>query len=292
MIVVTTPTGDIGARVLRHVLHAGKKVRVVARNPARLPKHLSARVEVIEGSHADEAVIERALAGASAVFWLPPGSPVAPSADAAYVDFSRAFCTALPKSSVTHVVGISALGRGWGKPSGLAGASVRMDDLIGAAAANSRALACASLMDNILRQVAQIREAGAFYQPTPGELKLPQVAKADVARVAADLLIDLSWTGVKDVALKGPHDVSFNEMAATLSRVLERPIAFREMSMEQFAEMMSGLGASEGMVRDYVAMFTAKNEGMDNATTLEPRELTPTSFESWCRAEFKPLFKI
>ena len=149
MIGITTPTGDIGARVLRAVLDAGKDVRVIARNPANLSKDLAAHANIIEGSHAVPEVIERAFLGTSAVFWLPPGSPVAPNADAAYVDFSRAFCAALPRSSVTHVVGVFALGRGWGKPSGLAGASIRMDDMIAATGVHYRALACASLMDNI-----------------------------------------------------------------------------------------------------------------------------------------------
>ena len=72
MIVITTPTGDIGARVLDHVLDAGRDVRLIARSPSRLPGGLSRRVEVIEGSHAAPEVVGRALSGAERVFWLPP----------------------------------------------------------------------------------------------------------------------------------------------------------------------------------------------------------------------------
>ncbi|GHE39328.1 hypothetical protein GCM10017778_23480 [Streptomyces vinaceus] len=36
------------------------------------------------GSHGDAAVIDRACAGAEAVFWLAPADPAAPSAEAAY----------------------------------------------------------------------------------------------------------------------------------------------------------------------------------------------------------------
>jgi uncharacterized protein YbjT (DUF2867 family) len=53
MILITTPTGDIGAWVLGHLSAAGAKVRIIARNPARLPADLVDRVHIIEGSHAD-----------------------------------------------------------------------------------------------------------------------------------------------------------------------------------------------------------------------------------------------
>lgn len=289
MIVITTPTGEIGARVLDHVLDAGRDVRLIARNPSGLPDGLSRRLEVVEGSHADPDVVGRALSGAERVFWLPPGSPDSPSAEAAYVEFSRAFCDALPSSTVTHVVGVSALGRGWSKPAGLVTASLRMDDMIADTEANYRALACASLMDNILRQAGLIRDDGVFYQPTPGDLKLPHVAKADVAAMAARLLLAPDWQGVAEVSLYGPEDLTFEEIAAIMSEVLHRPVGFQQMPMEQFEEMMLAMGASEGMARSYVEMFTAKNEGMDTMTTPEARSETPTTFRQWCNEELRPV---
>ena len=103
MILVTTPTGDIGSRVLAHVLDAGRDVRVVARDPSKVPDDVRQSTEVVEGSHADAATIERALDGATAAFWLPPGDPTAPSAHDGYVEFSRPFAEALPSSGVGHV---------------------------------------------------------------------------------------------------------------------------------------------------------------------------------------------
>lgn len=288
MIVITTPTGDIGGRVLRHVLEAGQEVRVVARDPARLPDDLRSRVEVVAGSHADSAVIDPALTGARGVFWLPPGPPSSRSAEDAYVEFSEAFCDALPSSGVTHVVGVSALGRGWAKPAGQVTASLLMDDMITGTRAAYRALACASLMDNLLRQAEPIRDHGVFCQPTPGDLRLPYVAKADVAAVAAHLLLAPDWDGAVEVALRGPEDLSFDEMAAIVSDVLERPVQFEETPMDQFEGAMRAAGASEGMVRAYAEMLTAKNEGMDTMARPASRRDTPTTFRAWCEAELHP----
>ena len=89
MIVITTPTGLIGHQVLGNVLGSGEPVRVIARDPSRLPAQARERAEVVPGSHGDIGVVDRAFAGADAVFWLVPPDPRAVSVEAAYVDFSR-----------------------------------------------------------------------------------------------------------------------------------------------------------------------------------------------------------
>ena len=76
MIVVTAPTGLIGHQVLDNVLKGGgEPVRVVARDPSRLPPHVRERVEVVEGSHGDRDVVDHAFAGTDSVFWLVPPDP-------------------------------------------------------------------------------------------------------------------------------------------------------------------------------------------------------------------------
>ncbi|MCU0902506.1 MAG: NmrA family transcriptional regulator [Tabrizicola sp.] len=231
----------------------------------------------------------RALPGVTRVFWLPPGDPTLPSAEVAYAGVSRAFCEGLRRSEVTHVVGISALGRGWPKPAGHVTATLAVDDMIAATGVHYRALACASLMDNIARQAAPIRDLGRFFQPTPADLRLPYVAKADVARIAADLLTDANWSGVRELPLLGPEDLSFNEMAAILSGVLGREIIASELPMDHFRQMMRDFGTSEGMAEAYVEMLTAKNEGMDHLVTPASRQDTPTTFRMWCETELRPL---
>jgi len=80
MIVITTPTGDIGRQVLDRVLDSGEAVRVIARDPSRLPARVRARAEVVQGSHGDAGAIAKALAGADRLFWLvPPPRSVTPA---------------------------------------------------------------------------------------------------------------------------------------------------------------------------------------------------------------------
>ena len=88
MIVITTPTGMIGRQVLDRVLEADESVRVIVRDASRLAPAALERVEVIEGSHGDAKVVDRAFTGADSVFWLaPPNRP--PHAGRGLMDFAR-----------------------------------------------------------------------------------------------------------------------------------------------------------------------------------------------------------
>lgn len=288
MIVVTAPTSKIGSQVAAALLDRGAPVRVIARDPARLPAALRERVEVVAGSHSEAGAVARAFDGADTVFWLVPADPRAASAEAAYVGFARPGVAAFRSHGVGRVVGISALGRGWTRPAGHVTATLMMDDLIAASGVAYRALACPSFMDNILRQVEPIRAQGTFFWPVPGDLAAPTCSTADIAAAAVRLLLDPSWSGVGSVPILGPEDLSFDAMAAIMSETLERPVRFREIAMDDFRAMLTGRGVSPGMAQAMVEMMTAKREGMDALVPRTPETSSPTTFRSWCRTVLRP----
>jgi uncharacterized protein YbjT (DUF2867 family) len=101
MIVITTPTGQIGRQVLGNVLNSGKPIRVIVRDPSRLPSEARKRIDVVQGSHGDSDTVQKAFAGADTVFWLVPPDPKAESVEAAYVGFSRPACAAFKSQTPT-----------------------------------------------------------------------------------------------------------------------------------------------------------------------------------------------
>jgi uncharacterized protein YbjT (DUF2867 family) len=288
MIVITGPTGQIGGRLLANLLGGEEPIRVIARDPGKLRADVRARVEIVQGSYAEREVVMQAFDGADAVFWLPIADPAAASAEAAFVDMSRPAAEALRRHGVRHVVSVSALGRGWPADAGHATASIHMDDMLGKTGANLRALACPSLMDNMLRQAASIADHGVFYGLAPGDFQSPQVAARDVADAASALLRDRSWRGVGTLPLLGPEDVSCNDQARIMAEVLEKPVAYREMAMSDMKAMMLARGASAGMAQAMIDMAAAKNAGLDSMVPRTPENTTPTSFRAWCRTVLKP----
>jgi uncharacterized protein YbjT (DUF2867 family) len=294
MIVITAPTGLIGHQVLDNVLGrvpaGGEPVRVIVRDPARLPAQVRERVEVVQGSHGDPDVVDRAFAGADAVFWLSPPDPQADSVEAAYAGFTRPACDAFKRHEVGRVVGISALGRGTPAAghAGLVTASLAMDDLIAASGVSYRALIMPSFMENLLNQVQAIKTQGMFFLPVAGDRKLPSCATRDVAAVAARLLLDDSWSGVGSVPVLGPEDLSFNDMAQIMSEVLGTPVRYQQIPAEALVARLTGFGMSDAMAQAMADMMTAKNEGLDNAEPRTPEDTTPTTFRQWCEEVLRP----
>ena len=290
MIIITAPAGQIGHQVLGNVLSSGEPIRVIARDPSLLPAEARERVEVIQGSHGDIDVVDQAFAGADAVFWLVPPDPHANSAEAAYVDFTRPACDAFKRHGVQRVVGISALGRGTvaARHAGLATASLAMDDLIAGTGVSYRALTMPSFMDNLLRQVPAIKDRGVFVTPISGDRKLPSCATRDIAAAAARLLLDGSWSGAGHVAVLGPEDLSFNDMAQIMSEVLSQPVRYQQIPGQALKDRLTGAGMSDAMAQATVDMMIAKDQGLDNAEPRTPESTTPTSFRQWCEEVLKP----
>lgn len=289
MIVLTTPTGAIGSQVLHRLLDNNAPVRVIVRDPARLSPHVRERVEVVPGSHGDIDVVTEAFAGADAVFWLAPPDFQTKSLAATYLDFTKPACAAITSHGIKRVVGVSALGRGtpMAGNAGLVTASLAMDDLIADTGVAYRSLALPSFMDNVLRQATVIKNDGVFTGPMPGDLKAPTCATRDIAAVAAQLLLDSSWSGQDSVAVLGPEDLSYNDMARIMAEVLDRPVRYEQVPLEQFKAGLRANGASEAMVHGYVDMMVAKQNGLDNAEPRTPQSSSPTSFRQWCEDVLK-----
>ncbi|MCY0960110.1 NAD(P)H-binding protein [Streptomyces sp. H27-H5] len=293
MIVITAPTGNIGRSLLSLLLESapasGEELRVIVRDPARLPDAVRGRVEVITGSHGDAEVVDRAFEGADAVFWLvPPDSSLTPQD--AYSRFSGPAVKALAAHGVGHVVGVSALGRGTplADRAGLVTASLALDDLIADSGVAYRSLANASFFENLLEESDSIRDKGVFVDVVDGDRKAPFVACADIAAVAAGLLLDRSWTGTDSVPVLGPQDLSPNELARIMTEQLGCPVRYERQPLDELYTTLVGYGLNEAFVQGIVDMKRAKDQGLDAGVARTPGTSSPTHFEEWCTRVLKP----
>nr|WP_042178106.1 NAD(P)H-binding protein [Kibdelosporangium sp. MJ126-NF4]CEL12973.1 hypothetical protein [Kibdelosporangium sp. MJ126-NF4]CTQ98658.1 hypothetical protein [Kibdelosporangium sp. MJ126-NF4] len=293
MIVITAPTGNIGRHLLPLLLEAapatGEDLRVVVRDPARLPDGVRERVEVVTGSHGDAEVVDQAFAGADAVFWLVPPDASLTQHDA-YHGFTGPAVKALAVHGVGHVVGVSALGRGTpvADRAGLVTASLAMDDLIASSGVAYRALACPSFFENLLEEADSIRENGVFTDAADGDRKAPRAAVADIAAVAAGLLLDRSWTGTGSVPVLGPQDLSPNDLARIMTEQFGRPVRYESEPFDDMRATLVSYGLNEDFVQGIVDMKRAKDNGLDTGVTRTPDTASPTTFEQWCAQTLKP----
>jgi uncharacterized protein YbjT (DUF2867 family) len=286
MIVITTPTGDIGAQVLDRVLDSGAAVRVIARDPARLPARVHAHADVVEGSHGDADTIAKALEGADRLFWLvpPAGLGDAGGARSYYLEFARGACQAAVSGGV-RVVGVTSLGHGYRGEAGLLSAALAMDELFTSAGVHYRALALPFFRENLLRQASAMAQQGTFSMANAADRPLATIATRDAAAAAATLLLDASWSGQARVPLAGADILSPDEMARVVSEVLGRTVAYRQIPLADYQAAMLQRGASPAVARDFAEMVEAQNSGIYDA---EPHNPTATGFRQWCRDTLEP----
>jgi uncharacterized protein YbjT (DUF2867 family) len=288
MIAITAPTGHIGSQLVRLLLAADERVRVVVRNPDKLPADVRDRVEYVAGSSDDEGVLSRALAGADGLFHCVP--PVFGVTDtvAHYLQFTRPAIAAMKATGVKRVVTVSALGRGLKMTAGVVSAAHRKDVALEEAGLDVRALWCPGFMENTFMSAATLKSQGMFFGPSRPEVRRPYVATRDIAEVAARLLRDRSWSGPGGVGVLGPEDLTIHEMAAILTDVLGRPIRYQQVPAEGYKAQLMQHGASEHFAQGLIDMHDAKDNGLDTALARTPENTTPTTFRTWCREVLAP----
>jgi uncharacterized protein YbjT (DUF2867 family) len=287
VIVICVPTGLIGRQVLGHVLDGGRPVRVITRDPARLPRPVREHAEVVQGSLTDVEVVADAFAGADSVFWLVPPNPQAESVEGHLLDFTRPLCAALTSQGVSRLVYVTGLGEA-ARSAASGSAQPAVGQLIGGTGVSYRALACPAFMDNLLQQLGPIKSQGMFCYPISGDRKLPACATRDIAAAAARLLLDHSWSGQDSVPVLGPEDLAYDDMAHIMSEVLGRPIRYQQVPGQTFEATLMQHGMSRAWAQGLVHRMARVDQGLYDGEPRTPQSTAPTSFRQWCEDVLKP----
>ena len=282
MIVVTTPTGHIGSAVVARLADAGTPFRVISRDPSKVPDG----VEVVPGSHGDPAVLDAALAGADALFWLVPPDFTIAGFTQYYRDFTAPACEAIVRHGVGRVVVVSTLGDG--PDAGTLTAALDMEEQLRDTGAAVRSLRLPSFMENLLWQRDALATQGAFFMASRGDRVLPLVSTDDAGAVAAELLLDDTWDGQGGIPVIGTGDLTPVGMAEVMSDVLGRTISYVEISLNDYMKQLREHGASDGAARDLAAMVAAQNRGFYDRDPYLARTRGGESFRAWCRRVLMP----
>lgn len=283
MIALTTPTGTIGCRVLSLLLEqAGSTpIRVIARNPDKLPKDCRSRIEVIQGSLEDLTTLTAAFRGATSLFWCQPDASQADDYSGAYNALAQTGARAIRECEVERVIAISAAGEPEETSAGPISALHQMESiLMGNTRASFRCLRCGSFFENLLWQWDRIQTQNHFTYPAIGSIPGPHVAASDIARTAAGLLLQPDWSGNMSIPLLGPEDLSYDEIASLLTRALGLPVRFESADAMGFIAEMRDLGYSAAAAQALVEMFHLLSSGYSPPPNAD-RSLTSTTLEEW-----------
>ncbi len=287
-IVINTPNGNIGRRLAEKLLAAGKSLTLISRSPDKAAELVKRGARLVEGSTDDPAVLERALTGAEALFWLTP--PVGqPDYHTWSIDAARKAAAVVKAQGVKRVVVLSSMGAQTGPGTGPVGPLRDVEEAFKAASPHVTVLRPGFFMENLLRTTDTLAKAGAFFMPIPADKRVPLVATADIADKAAEVLLDATWTGHRYLGVHGPADLSYTEAAEILTRELGRTVRYTQVTLEQARQGMLDAGMPPFLVDIYAEMYAAIPEGrMDAAEPRSKESTTPTTLAQFAREVLKP----
>ena len=254
---VTGVTGQVGGAVARTLLQFGKRVRAVVRDAQRANVWRDEGCEIAVADMNDARALRSAFAGIEGVFVLLPPifapSKGFPEIAAIISALKEAIDGAKPKK----VVCLSTIGAQAVQENLLTQLQM-MEKSLGTLPMSVGFLRAGWFLENASWDVesackGQIR---SFLQPL--DKKFPMVATADVGRVVAELLQE-NWTGKKIVELEGPARVSPNEIAATFSKVLGKPVKVSLLPREEWEAFFKQAGMQDPQPR--IRMLEGFNEG-------------------------------
>ena len=290
MYVILGASGNTGSIIANSLLSAGKKVRVVGRDAARLKRFVDRGAEAFTADMSDAAALTKAFTGARAAYlMLPP----AKSREEQERD-SDGIARAVKESGLRYAVHLSSYGaqvaKGAGPVSGLHSSEQKLNAIKDLNVLHIRA---AYFMENNLAAIGMIHGMGIFGNALLPDLKIPMAATRDVGDYAAQRLRHLDFSGKQTRELLGERDLSMTEATAVIARGIGKPdLRYQQFPYDQVQQALTQLGVPLKGAAMYIEMYKSINAGV--LVPLErrsPENTTPTSFERFVQDVFAAAYR-
>jgi uncharacterized protein YbjT (DUF2867 family) len=275
-ILVIGATGNNGREVVQRLSASGHAVRALVRTPEKVEGLWPPNVELVRGDLGDPVSLDRAFEGVSRAF-------VATAVDERAGDWYRNAFAAAARAGKTHVVKLSGLAVGVPE-SALSRQHAETDATLQASGLPYTILRPNSFYQNMLWSAETIRDHGTFYQPMR-DSRQSLVDVRDIAAVAVKALTEAGHEG-QVYEITGPELLSYAEVAATLSRVLGKPVTYVDVPPEAARDAMLKAGTPVWNADAFMAMSEAFAAGRFEYTTDVVERVTgqpPIRFEQFAR---------
>jgi uncharacterized protein YbjT (DUF2867 family) len=234
MILVTGGTGSSGSEIVEALASKGVKFRMLARNPAKVAVREQG-VEIVAGDLAQPRTLAEALKGIDRVLLLAPPVPNQVELESNVVDAAK-------NAAVRHVVKFSAMTADPNSASRFPRAHGHVEQKIRASGLPWTFLRPTFFMQNLLSMSGMIK-GGTIFQPA-GTSKAAFVDTRDIAAVAVSALTEPGHEA-KAYDITGPELLTYEDVAATFSRVLGRTIKYQDIPPSAARQAMLGMGIPE-----------------------------------------------
>ena len=285
-VVVTTPAGHVGSRVVQLLIQAGVRPTLLTRHPDRLDRATIARADVVQADLADAATVVRVTQDADALFWVSP-STEDPDADpvAWYARLGANAARAVTENQIARTVFLSSVGAemrsGAGEIDGLALAEEQFD----ATGASVLHLRCGYFFTNL--DLGSLR-AGVLRAPMAVDYALPWVDPRDIGDVAAARLLSTGWSGRQVQAVHGPEDLTLTQAAQIITDATGYQVHAETISQEALRELLRAEGLGDRQVEGMAGMSAVLRDDFIAEDERSILTTTPTTLAAWAHAHLRP----
>lgn len=287
-IVVTTPTGHVGSRVVQLLVQAGVRPTVLLRDPAKLPPDLAARVEPRQGDLTDPDFVRDATRGAEVLFWVDPTDFAADDPNAASARLGGIAADAVVANAIPRVVFQSSVGAEKRHGAGLIDGLARVEEALDGSGASVLHLRCGYFFTNLLDSVEELK-AGTFSTAMPPDKGMPWVDPRDIGDIVAARLLAREWSGREVQGVHGPADLSFAQVADTIAEVTGHPITVNVVTDEDERDALLAVGMSPTAADGVVGMSRGVRDDFVAEQERSVLTTTPTTLAQWAYQNLRPL---
>jgi uncharacterized protein YbjT (DUF2867 family) len=269
--------GNVGGPLIAELAAMGVPTRALVHTPEKAGVVEQEGVEVMVGDFGAPETLDAALEGAERAFLLTPPDPRQP-------EWEKNFVEAAERTGVRHVVKLSAQGADADSPMRIGRIHSECERLLKGSDMAWTFLRPSIFMQTTLAYAGQVAAEGRFYAPL-AEAKTSMIDARDVAAVAARALTEAGHEG-KVHELTGSEAISHRDIAEKLSAVLERPVEYVEVSIEDARGSMVGMGMPEWLADAVAELFEVREAGFLAGVTSTVAEITgrePRSYEEFAR---------
>jgi len=256
MYVISGATGNTGKVAAKQLLSAGHEVRALVRDVAKAADLAALGAEVVVADLSDRAALERALLGAQGWYLLSPPDLGSQSFLAERTRLLDAVASVAKSAAVPHVVFLSSVGAQRESGTGIIMTARAGETALRRAGVTSTFLRAAYFAENWGAVLPVAKQDGVLPSFIPAELRVPTVSTVDIGTLAAEALLD-GPRGERILELSGPTDVTPNEVAATVSKILAKPVKLVEAPLAAVVPTFTSFGVSS----DVASLFQGMYEG-------------------------------
>jgi uncharacterized protein YbjT (DUF2867 family) len=259
---VTGVTGTVGRLTAEALADAGVPFRMLARNPDRAPRLPASAV--LQAAYADADAARSALDGVAVLFMVSAAENENRLAE------QVTFIDAAAAAGVGHIVYISFF-----RAAPDATFIMARDDYATEQRIRETGMTFTFLRDNLYLDFVEgmVGEDDVIRGPA-GNGRAAMVARADVARVAARVLLDTDSHADVTYDLTGPEELTMAEVAQVLSSRLGRAISFHDETLPEAFESRQRWKAQQWQYDAWISNYAAIAAGELAGVTDDVQRVT------------------